>query len=73
MRPRLLLAAAAVVLGGCLSVPVSTLGELRDFGAEQVFTLDPPAPQAALLLGPADGYFTMLRDTTIDLTRKGSR
>lgn len=51
-RRALLAAAAAGLLAGCLSIPVSTIWKLRNFGPEQLFALDPTELRAALLVDP---------------------
>jgi hypothetical protein len=53
VRPRTLLALLLPLLvAGCLSIPVSTMWKLRNFGPEQLFALDPTELRAALLVDP---------------------
>lgn len=57
------LGALAAVAAGCTSVPLSTMWRLRNFGAEQLFALDPTELRAAARV---DSRATM-RNVTISV------
>ena len=62
---------AALAMAGCMSIPLATMWQLRNFSAEDVAAVDPAALRVATLVEPGNARFDPSRSKlTLTLARK---